>query len=176
MQCRRNLRKRRGFGRTARQKPHRRVAISLLTNTGYRKSLLDKQVAAPYTLTTSIARGFREGLILTTLHGDETYPEVPVPTSSDNEPMFPREGSPSKLGGKKEFGNNLKRTTWELANEFSSTSNLRKGMYKSQAPNGENHTVGERSDIFTGEVSGRNERKRQTRFLPGTLVLGRSGG
>ena len=50
--------------------------------------------------------------------------------------MFSREGSPSKLGDKKESDDNLKSTSWELANEFSSTSNLLTGMYKAHATKG----------------------------------------
>ena len=52
----------------------------------------------------------------------------------DAESLFPRDASPSKLGGRKEFDLILKNAAWELANEFSSTPNLLIGMYKAQVP------------------------------------------
>ena len=52
----------------------------------------------------------------------------------DTDSLFPRDPSPSKLGDRKEFGVNLENAEWELANEFSATSNLLVGMYKAQAP------------------------------------------
>ena len=63
---------------------------------------------------------------------------IPHPSATaDIESLFSRDESPSKLGEKHEFGNKLKTTAWELANEFSETSNLLGGMYKAQAPKGE---------------------------------------
>ena len=63
-------------------------------------------------------------------------PPIPPSATADIESLFPREGAPSKLGAKKEFGDKLKTSARELDNEFSSTSNLLVGMCKAHAPKG----------------------------------------
>ena len=50
------------------------------------------------------------------------------------ESVFSREGSPSKLGERRVFDDNIKHAAWELSNGFSGTSNILKGMYKAQVP------------------------------------------
>ena len=66
--------------------------------------------------------------------GRNQIPDVGFRFPEDS--VFPREGSPSKLGDKRVFGDNRKHTAWELAIEFSETSNILKGMYKAQVPKG----------------------------------------
>ena len=52
----------------------------------------------------------------------------------DIESIGSREPSPSRLGERREFSAKLKNTAWELANEFSSSSTLLKGMYNAGVP------------------------------------------
>ena len=61
---------------------------------------------------------------------------VPDPEPAESESVFSRCESPTKLGEKAEFGDMIKLTTWELAQEFSSTSELLSGMFNAKVPRG----------------------------------------
>ena len=87
-----------------------------------------------FTVPTVGSHDSNEGTILTTLPSFDPEQHEGQCTQHDTESLFPREGSPSKLGGRKEFDVNIKNAAWELASEFSSTSSLLLGMYKAQVP------------------------------------------